>query len=130
MDETLAVLSIEPRGLWLCAHGRKYFLAFNDFPWFSAAPIAAVFNVEPWGCEGLRWPDLDVDLHMASIQNPELYPLISQVAPVLPAVMEAATAMYDGDDVRALRWLQAPAMALRGARLIDHWIHSNTLKMC
>lgn len=57
---------------------------------------------------------------MASIQNPELYPLINQVAPVLPAGMEAATAMYDGDDVGALRWLQTQAMALGGAHPIDY----------
>jgi len=102
----------------------------NDFPWFSAAPVSAVFNVEPWGCEGLRWPDLDVDLHMASIQNPELYPLISQVAPVLPAVMEVATAMYDGDDVApytGYKPRQWPWVALVRSTI---WIHPNTSSMC
>lgn len=99
---------------------KKTFLAFNDFPWFSAAPVAAVFNVEPWGCEGLRWPDLGVDLRMASIQHPELYPLISQVKPVIPAIMDAAVGLHDGDKFRALLWLQSPARALGGIRLIDY----------
>ncbi|WP_290434162.1 antitoxin Xre/MbcA/ParS toxin-binding domain-containing protein [Aeromonas caviae] len=120
MDQALEVLSIEPHGLWVCAYGKNLFLTFKDYPRFSAAPVEAVFNVEPWGCEGLRWPDLDVDLHMASIQNPELYPLISQVKPVVPAVMDAAMALHDGDASRALLWLQRPARALGGVRPVDY----------
>lgn len=120
MDELFAVLNIEPHGLWLGAYGEKHFLAFNDFPWFSAAPVAAVFNVESIGSDGLRWPDLDLDIHIASILNPEQYPLISQVAPVVPAVMVAAIALHDGDKSRALLWLQRPARALGGVRPVDY----------
>lgn len=99
---------------------KKIFLAFNDFPCFCAAPVAAVFNVEAWGCEELHWPDLGVDLYMASIQHPELYPLISQIKPVIPAVMDAAVGLHDGDASRALLWLQSPARALGGIRPIDY----------
>ncbi len=120
MDEQLAVLSIESRGLWLIVHGDKYFLSFTDFPWLSSASVAAVFNIEPFGRNGLRWPDLDVNLQMNCIQHTELYPQISQYEPVDQAVMDAAIALHDGDTGRALQWLLRPARALGGVRPIDH----------
>ncbi|NJI24192.1 DUF2384 domain-containing protein [Aeromonas veronii] len=57
---------------------------------------------------------------MASIQNSELHPPISQVKPVVPAVMDAAIALHDSDASRALLWLQRPARALGGVRPVDY----------
>ncbi|AXB06502.1 MULTISPECIES: antitoxin Xre/MbcA/ParS toxin-binding domain-containing protein [Aeromonas] len=120
MDQKISVLSIEPLGLWLYTDGKKHFLEFRHFPWFSGAPVASVFSVEPLGDDGVRWPDLDIDLHLASIQDPARYPLISQDPPVAPAVMAAAIALHDGNASRALRWLQKPAIALGGKRPVDY----------
>ncbi|MFQ2610298.1 DUF2442 domain-containing protein [Aeromonas caviae] len=112
MDQTIAVLSIEPLGLWLYADGKKHFLEFRHFPWFSGAPVASVFSVEPLGDDGVRWPDLDIDLHLASIQGPARHPLISQDPPVAPAVMAAAIALHDGN---------ASGIQIISATLMDEW---------
>jgi hypothetical protein len=32
----------------------------------------------------LRWPDLDIDLALASIEHPERFPLVSRAPPVAP----------------------------------------------
>lgn len=73
-----AVLCVEFNGLWLCMDGGKHFLPFTELPWFSTAPVSAVFNVEPLGREGVRWPDLDVDLSFDSISPPNNHHLVSR----------------------------------------------------
>jgi len=90
MDQKISVLSIEPLGLWLYTDGKKYFLEFRHFPWFSGAPIGSAFGVESLEDGGVRWPDIGIELHLASIQDPARYPLISQDPQVTPAVMAAA----------------------------------------
>ena len=44
-------------------------------PWFKDANISAISNVELQGKEHIHWPDLDVDLSMEIIKNPESFPL-------------------------------------------------------
>ena len=70
------VLNISRHGFWVYVCGHEYFLPFEQFPWFKEARISAILNVELPHPNHLRWPDLDVDLELASIQNPEKYPLV------------------------------------------------------
>ena len=56
----------------------EYFLPFSDFPWFRAAPVSAIMNVARPHGEHLYWPDLDIDLELESIRQPQHYPLIAQ----------------------------------------------------
>jgi hypothetical protein len=72
------VLSITTQGIWLFAQGEKMFMPHEQFPWFRAASVAAVFDIESVGRGGLRWPALDIDLHIDSIRCPEKYPLIAK----------------------------------------------------
>lgn len=58
------------------AGGREYHLAFREFPWFRDARISEVLHVELEGPDHLRWPDLDVDLSLDSIEHPVSYPLV------------------------------------------------------
>ena len=44
-----------------------------------AEAIDALLNVERPQPHHLRWPDLDVDLSLASIERPDRYPLKSRV---------------------------------------------------
>ena len=73
------VMGLTVNGLWLFAQGEEHFLPFEQYPWFRKAPVAAVFNVECEGPDGLHWPELDVDLSVDSIRHPEKYPLRSRV---------------------------------------------------
>jgi hypothetical protein len=72
------VSNISSHGFWLLTCGREYFLAFDDFPWFREAPVKKILNVEEASRGHFRWPDLDIDLGLDSIEHPERYPLISR----------------------------------------------------
>lgn len=82
-DDTsqVEVSGISPHGVWLFLGDREVFLSFDDFPWFREAPVADVLHVERPRPDHLYWPDLDIDLTVDSILNPERYPLISRERP-------------------------------------------------
>jgi hypothetical protein len=77
---TLAVevLNVSPHGFWLLVGGNEYFLGTDDFPWFRNATLKQLFNVELHHGEHLYWPELDVDLDLARIANPEKFPLVAK----------------------------------------------------
>jgi hypothetical protein len=69
------VTNISRHGFWLLIDGRELFLAFEYFPWFKNAPVNAILEVERPHLHHLRWPKLDVDLTVDSVEHPERYPL-------------------------------------------------------
>jgi hypothetical protein len=73
------VTNISPNGLWLLLDEQEQFLPFDRFPWFADATIRQLTRVERPSPHHLYWPDLDVDLAVESILNPEGYPLVSRV---------------------------------------------------
>ncbi|MEW5874006.1 MAG: DUF2442 domain-containing protein [Candidatus Zixiibacteriota bacterium] len=56
------------------------FLPFKEFPWFSDASIRQSTTVERPSPHDLYWPDLDIDLAVESIEQPDKYPLASRHA--------------------------------------------------
>ena len=74
----IEVTNVSSHGFWLLWNGQEYFLAFEHFPWFRDASIAAISHVELQGKEHLYWSDLDVDLSLEIIQNPEKFPLAAR----------------------------------------------------
>lgn len=72
------VSNISTHGFWLLLDGEELFLPFEKFPWFREATVAALTNVERPAPNRLRWPDLDIDLAVASIRDPESFPLVSR----------------------------------------------------
>lgn len=74
---SVEVTNVSPHGLWILLQEKEWFLPFKDFPWFREAPIGKVMNVQAVSPEHLYWPDLDIDLDLDSIANPERYPLIA-----------------------------------------------------
>jgi len=81
------VTNISPHGLWLLVENEELFLPFDEFPWFRDARVSAVLHVERSFQDHVRWPDLDVDLTLDSIRDPNRYPLVSRVEgePTQPA---------------------------------------------
>ena len=69
------VTHVSSHGVWLLADGRELFLSFDDFPWFKAAPIGEIINVEQPAAGHFRWPGLDVDVSLDSIEDPKKFPL-------------------------------------------------------
>jgi hypothetical protein len=69
------VSNIDAHGFWLYVEDKEYFLPFEEYPWFKNAKVKEILNVQLLhGCH-LYWPDLDVDLELACISNPNAYPL-------------------------------------------------------
>lgn len=75
------VTNISAHGIWLLLGDREVFLEFKNFPWFRDATIGQVLNVKRPSLGHLYWPELDVDLAVESIDNPEKYPLVSSARP-------------------------------------------------
>ncbi|MGH7662888.1 MAG: DUF2442 domain-containing protein [Gemmatimonadaceae bacterium] len=69
---------MSPHGLWLLIEDQERFLSFKEFPWFRDATIAELTDVELPSPHHLRWPDLDIDLAVDSLDHPERYPLMSR----------------------------------------------------
>ena len=72
------VANISPFGLWVLVSGHEYFLDQKKFPWFRGVSVDDVLNVENPRAGHLRWPALDVDLHLESINSPEAFPLATR----------------------------------------------------
>ena len=75
-SSSVEVTQISTHGIWLLAKGVEYFLPFENFPWFENATVAQIHHVQFFHGFHLRWPDLDVDLELESLNNLERYPLV------------------------------------------------------
>ena len=70
------ISNVSAHGLWLLAKGAEYFLPYDEYPWFKKAAIGDILKVQLLHEDHLHWPELDIDLSLASLKNPENYPLI------------------------------------------------------
>ena len=75
---------VSRHGIWVLLEEGEYFLPSEKFPWFQRGPVAAVLNVQRLSEDHLYWPDLDVDLSVASIRDPERFPLVSRESSTRP----------------------------------------------
>lgn len=73
------VTNISKHGFWILVDGRELFVAFDEFPWFERATVEAILRLERPAPGHLRWPELDVDLTIDSIEHPDRYPLSSKL---------------------------------------------------
>ncbi len=73
------VTNISRHGVWMLIDERELFMPFEDFPWFRNASVDSVLKLERTQLHHLYWPDLDIDLTVDSIENPENYPLKSKI---------------------------------------------------
>ena len=69
------VTSITVVGFWLLTDDREYFVPFADYPVFREATVAQIVNVEQPGPGQLYWTDLDIDIELAALDQPERFPL-------------------------------------------------------
>ena len=78
-DISVSVENITPFGIWLFAKEKEYFLSYKDFPHFKDQTLNAIQNVQLLHGYHLYWPDLDVDLEIDNLENPEKHPLKSKI---------------------------------------------------
>jgi hypothetical protein len=72
------VLDVSSRGFRLLVAREEFFVPFEKFPWFRDATVAQVSNVSLASPDHLYWADLDIDLAVESVRNPEKFPLVSR----------------------------------------------------
>ena len=77
---SVSVENITPFGIWIFVNGKEYFLNYDQYPYFRDQTLRSIHNVKLLHGIHLHWPDLDVDLEIDNLENPEKYPLISKVS--------------------------------------------------
>ena len=78
IDTSVEVTDASPQGFWLLLGDEKLFVPFASFPWFQGAKSSQLTRVERPSPLHLYWPELDIDLSVESIRNPEAFPLVSK----------------------------------------------------
>jgi hypothetical protein len=74
----IEVTNISAHGVWVLVRDKELFMSYEDFPWFKDQTVKSITNVVEQTRDHLYWPDLDVDLSMDIIENPERFPLIAE----------------------------------------------------
>jgi len=74
------VTNVSRHGFWLLLGNEELAVPFSEFPWFKAATIEQLSDVQRPTENHLYWPQLDVDLAVESIRQPSAFPLVSKAA--------------------------------------------------
>ncbi|MCE2970408.1 MAG: DUF2442 domain-containing protein [Burkholderiales bacterium] len=74
------VTHVSKRGFWLLLDDEELLVPFAEFPWFRQASIEQLTDVHWPSADHLYWPQLDIDLSVASIRNPAAFPLRASAA--------------------------------------------------
>lgn len=71
------ITNISTYGLWMLIDDREYFLSYDDFPWFKNQTINNIAEFEVFGNNSIYFNNLDIDLNLDMIKNPQKYPLLA-----------------------------------------------------
>ena len=74
------VTNVSKHCFWLLLGDEELAVPYSEFPWFKKATIEQLSDVQRPTEDHLYWPQLDVDLSVESIRNPEAFPLASRAA--------------------------------------------------
>ena len=74
------VTNVSKHCFWLLLGDEELAVPYSEFPWFKKATIEQLSDVQRPTEDHLYWPQLDVDLSIESIRNPEAFPLASRAA--------------------------------------------------
>ena len=75
---SIRVTNVSRHGFRIRIGEREVYASFRDFPWFKDASFREIATVELLSPRHLRWPELDIDLAVDSLDHPERYPLVSR----------------------------------------------------
>jgi hypothetical protein len=77
LTSNVEVTNVSQHGFWILLENEELFLSYANFPWFRKATIEQLLCIEHPSENHLYWPQLDVDLSVDSIRNPDAFPLIA-----------------------------------------------------
>lgn len=70
------VTDINGLGLFVLVQGKEYFIPFREYPRLLHSKVSELTNVIFLPPYQLRWEDLDVDIEIQALEQPENFPLI------------------------------------------------------
>ena len=70
------VTNISPFGIWILTNDKEYFINYKDYPVFETATVKQIADVTTDFAGNLHWEELDADIELESLENPDNYPLI------------------------------------------------------
>ena len=76
------VTHVSKHGFWLLLGDEELLVPFIEFPWFRKATIEQLSSVEWPSKNHLYWPQLDIDLSVESIRDPNAFPLAAKGLPL------------------------------------------------
>ena len=76
VTSAVEVTNMDRFGLWILVQEKEYFLPYEQYPWFKDAKVDQILNVQLLHEDHLHWPELDVDLCIESLEQPDKYPLV------------------------------------------------------
>ena len=74
------VTNVSRHCFWLLIGDEELAVPFGEFPWFKKATIEQLADVQRPTPDHQYWPQLDIDLSLASIRDPKAFPLLSRGA--------------------------------------------------
>lgn len=78
ITSAVEVTNVSRHGFWLLLDDQELLIPFDQFPWFKKSTIEQLTDVQWPSPDHLYWPQLDVDLSVESIRNPDAFPLMSK----------------------------------------------------
>lgn len=87
---SVSVENITPFGIWLFVKEKEYFLSYKEYPYFRDQTLKSIQAVQLLHEHHLYWPELDVDLEIDNLENPEKYPLKWKAKPHLTCKSKVA----------------------------------------
>ena len=69
------ITNISSHGVWLLVHDEEFFLPYEEFPWFKDSTLSQIQDVQLLSPGHLYWEELDMDVSLSSIREPNRYPL-------------------------------------------------------
>lgn len=81
VTSAVEVTNVSAHGFWLLLGDEEVAVPFAQFPWFKKATIEQLLQVQRPTEDHLYWPQLDIDLSVASIRDPAAFPLVSPADP-------------------------------------------------
>ena len=75
---SVRVCDISQQGFRLWLGEEELYVPFSHFPWFREATIEQIGRVELPSAHHLYWPELDIDLAVASLRDPAAFPLVAR----------------------------------------------------
>ncbi len=73
---TCNVTGINDLGFWVLVEDKEYFVPFSDYPGFKDSSINQILNIRFSPPSQLHWIDIDMDIELPSLAQPESFPLV------------------------------------------------------